>query len=351
MIESAFKTTVKNMMRWQYVLGFLLVWATLTAVNLHWLIDDSYLKMFLDVSSLGVSQKIPLAFSLKDPGYFLLQNIMSGLISFKVFFGLLIFLCLALKFSALVEVNPNVGILDVLPYFLVLGFLHEGIQIRIALALSISLWAIVLLANNQRMLAFLILLLACTFHISAATFFLVFAVVTLYNQFGRAILAIGLVVTVVLAYTNIVPDLLLQVGVATNARFLHYSQGSVLATQNKTGLFQYFFLFVSFLTGFIWVFYKKTTEVWGNLKNIAVTSGLLAVSVLQVFRFNVVVSSRLADLLLLPVVLVMGATLSQLKLKRRYWLLLSVAGILFLYCAARAYVSFNQAPLTYRSIF
>lgn len=339
------------MMRWQYLLGFLLVWATLTAVNLHWLIDDSYLKMFLDASSLGISQKLPLAFTLKDPGYFLLQNIMSGLISFKIFFGLLIFLCLALKFSALVEVNPNVKILDIIPYFLVLGFLHEGIQIRIALALSIALWAIIFFAKKQGLLAFLILLLACSFHISAATFLLVFALVVAYRRFGCPVFLIGVIISAVLVFTNIVPELLIKIGIATNARFLAYSQESVIQVQNKTGLFHYYFLFISFLTGFIWVFYKKTNEVWGNLKITAIASGSLAVAILHVFHFNVVVSSRLADLLLLPVLLVLGATLSQLKQERRYWVFIAMLIILILYCAARAYVSFNQGPLTYRNIF
>ena len=342
---------LKNPLCWQYVIGFLLVWATLTAVNLHWLIDNSYLYMFADASKLDPFQKVPLALGLKDPGYFLVQNIMSSFASFETFFGLLIFICLALKFSALLQVNTKVGVLDVLPYFLILGFLHEGIQIRIAIALSIALWAIVFFAKNQRVLACFILLVACTFHISAATFFLVFASVILYTRFGFILPFIGILISVVLAFTNIVPDLLLKVGVATNARFLLYSQPSFMQIQNKTGLFQYFFLLVSFLTGFIWIFYKKTSEVWANLRLMGITSGLLAVAVLQIFRFNVVVSSRLADLLLLPVVLVMGATLSQLKHQKRYWLLVLILGILFIYCAARAYVSFRQAPLNYHSIF
>ncbi len=341
----------KNLLCWQYIVGFLLVWATLTVVNLHWLIDDSYLKMFLEVSPIGLSQKLSLALTVKDPGYFFVQNIMSSFASFETFFGLLIFICLALKFSALLQVNTKVGVLDVLPYFLILGFLHEGIQIRIAIALSIALWAIVFFAKNQRVLACFVLLVACTFHISAATFFLVFAIAILYSRFGLIVLISGVIISGVLAYSSIVPELLLKVGVATNARFLAYSQGSIVQAQNKTGLFQYFILFVSFLTGFIWIFYKKTSEVWANLRLMGITSGLLAVAVLQIFRFNVVVSSRLADLLLLPVVLVMGATLSQLKHQKRYWLLVLILGILFIYCAARAYISFRQAPLNYHSIF
>ena len=342
---------LKNLLCWQYVVGFLLVWAMLTAVNLHWLIDNSYLQMFLDAGKLSLIHKLSLAFTLKDPGYFLIQNLMSSIAGFEIFFGLLIFLCLVLKFCALLQVNSRPYLLDVLPYFLLLGFLHEGIQIRIAIALSITLWAIIFFAKNQRILALFILLLACTFHISVATFFLVFAFALAYKRLGVKVLVTGVCISGVLAFTSFVPDLLLKVGVATNARFLLYSQQSFLQIQNKTGLFQYFFLFVSFLTGFIWIFYKKTSEVWANLRLMGITSGLLAVAVLQIFRFNVVVSSRLADLLLLPVVLVMGATLSQLKHQKRYWLLVLIIGILFIYCAARAYVSFRQAPLTYQSIF
>jgi len=331
--------------RWEYVAGLLLVWLTLTFVNLHWGIDISYRDWFNLNKAQGLTVSLSnLDFS-KDPAYFLTQAGFSGLVSFDIFFGALIFLCLSLKFSALLQVNKAPGILDVAPYLLVLGFLHEGIQMRIAIALSIALWAIICFAKNQRVLALLILAFACTFHISAAAFFLVFFLVFLYERFGLNVAIASALLTAFLAYTPFIPDLLIWVGEATHARFLTYAQGTIFKNQNSTGLFQYFSLFVIFLTVVVWKDYKPESLVWKKLYQIAITSGLLAIAILQVFRFNVVVSSRLADLLLLPVLLVLGAALTQLKLAKRYWTLSFLLLVLLSYCMARGYVSFHPPSI------
>jgi hypothetical protein len=328
-------------MRWQYASGLLIAWAGLTAVNLHWLIDDWYKYSF----SISASQDFFARFFTidynKDPAYFLLQATLAGLLSFEIFFSLLIFLCLAIKFLALLQVNPIPRILDVAPYFLVLGFLHEGIQMRIAIALSIALWAIVYFSRNQRFLSYSMLVFASTFHISTSTFFFVFLLKYLYSRFGSAVLIAGVSISAILSYTTFVQDLLIQVGVATNARFLLYSQGTVYENQNSTGLFPYFVFFVTFCTAFVWYFYRPVTEVWKNLYRLALSSGLLAIAILQVFSFNVVVSSRLADLLLLPILLVLGATLTQLKNEKRYWPLVLALCVLISYFMARALASFN----------
>lgn len=327
------------------ILGFLFAWIFLAGINLFWGIDVSYRQWFEASGSLDFLVRMGELNFFKDPFYFLIQAIFSGLMNFESFFAGLIFLCLALKFSALLQVNRSPTILDVLPYFLVLGFLHEGIQMRIAIALSIAIWSIILYAKNQRFLALLILALASTFHISASTFFAVFFLLFAFERWGRISIFIWITITIVLAYTPFIPTLLIEVGRLTNARFLLYSEGVVFENQNSTGLFQYFIFFVIFLTGFIWRYYKPISSVWKNLYLIALTSGLLAIAILQIFRFNVVVSSRLADLLLLPVLLVLGATLTQLKNEKKYFQLWIICLILIFYCAARALVSFNPALL------
>ena len=340
-------TKSKNLLCWQYVVGFLLVWATLTAVNLHWLIDNWYQWSFDQNASQAFMERIFTIDYLKDPAYFLVQAVLSSLFSFKVFFGILIFTCLALKFTALMQVNPRPGILDVAPYLLVLGFLHEGIQIRIAIALSIAIWGIIFFAKNQRSLALGLILFASAFHVSASAFFLVFAIHFFFEYFGRRIIFFGVLAATALAYMPFIPDLLIHVGVATDARFLHYSQGIIYQNQNSTGLFRYFVIFVAFLTIFAWYYFKPTAGVWKKLYSLSLVSGLLAISILQIFRFNVVVSSRLADLLLLPILLILGATLTQLKHEKKYFPLFSMSFALICYCAARSFISFN--PLLFRT--
>jgi len=339
---------IKNLTLSKYFLGFLAIWLMLTAINLHWLIDGWYQYSFnLNRSQSFLLRIQGLDFS-KDPSYFLVQAGLSSFVTFEVFFGLLIFLCLALKFFALLQVNNRPGILDVAPYLLVLGFLHEGIQMRIAIALSIALWAIIYFAKNQRALALLILAFACTFHISVSAFFLVFFLVFLYERFGVGVIIFGIFLSAIMAYTSFIPDLLIWVGEVFHARFLSYSQGDALKNQNSTGLFQYFVLFVIFNVAVVWSCFTPESLIWKKLYQITLASGLLAISILQIFRFSVVVSSRLADLLLLPVLLVLGSALTQLKDKRRYWVLSLVILVLGFYCAARGYVSFHPTqPFIY----
>ena len=331
---------LKNLLCWQYVVGFLLVWAMLTAVNLHWLIDNWYQWSFDQNASQAFMERIFTIDYLKDPAYFLVQAVLSSLFSFKVFFGILIFTCLALKFTALMQVNPRPGILDVAPYLLVLGFLHEGIQMRIAIALSIAIWALIFFAKNQRIFAAIILAVASTFHISASTFFIVFISLSLYKRFGKIILIIGAIFTLVVAYTTFGYDLFMHLGTATNARFLNYPK-----EQNSTGLFQYFVFFNILLTSFVFYYFKPKSYVWETLYCLALTSGLMAIAILQILRFSVVTSSRLAELLSLPVLLVLGATLSQLKNEKKYWPLALMMVALVFYCVLRGYVSFSQSHL------
>lgn len=343
-MTSRLNAQLSNALRWRYLGGFLAVWFLLTTLNLHWSVDlYQYQLAFNSNKSQDLLTRLLAVDLKKDPSYFLLQAGIFGLFNFQIFFGLLIFCCLALKFSALLRVNSKPGILDVIPYLLVLGLIHEGIQMRIAIALSIALWAIIFFANHQRVLALFILAMACTFHISAATFFLVFLLVFLYERLGLSVVIASILLAAVLAYTPFIPDLLIWIGEITHARFLAYSQGEIFKNQNSTGLFQYFVLFAIFLTAVVWRFYKPESLVWKKLYQIAITSGLLAIAILQVFRFNVVVSSRLADLLLLPVLLVLGATLTQLNLAKRYWALSFLLLVLLSYSMARGYVSFHPS--------
>jgi EpsG family len=331
----------------QTIFIFFIVWASLVTIHLHWQIDHWYKHSFgLNKAQDFHTRILSLDLS-KDPAYFLVQAVFSGLGSFEVFFGILILICLALKFSALLQVTPRPELLDVAPYLLVLGFMHEGIQMRIAIALSVALWAIIFFAKGRRVSACLLVTLAALFHITAATFFLVFFLVYLQERLGVIVLIGAAILSGILAYTSVIPDILIKVGYITNARFMAYSQGTFFENQNKTGLFQYFIFFILFLTLYVWRYYKPHCMVWKNLKLLALTSGFVAAAILQIFRFNVVVSARLAELLLLPVLLVLGTTLVQLKNDKKYLTLSCIVAALVFYCAVRGVVSFNQTPLPF----
>jgi hypothetical protein len=269
-----------------------------------------------------------------------LQNLTGIFFGFNTFFLIIIFSSLFIKFKALLNIQKNISVWHVLPYLFVLSFLHEGIQVRIALALSIGLWAIIFYARKNYVLAIIILLIASTFHITVLTFLLVAVTLYLYQCFKHRFIYLAVFFTLLFSFTSFLPDALHALGRMTNARFMSYSEG-FYEIQNKSGLFQYFFVFVGVLTAFVWRYDESKTELWRGLKHVGVASGCLAVSILLVFGFNVVLSSRLADLLLLPLLLVLGSTLSQLRDQRRWVLLGGMTFTLVFYGILRWVVSFK----------
>lgn len=330
-----------------YSVAFVLIAAGLSALNLYFLVDDSYSRLFYESQALSAWQKLTVFSLLKDPAYFILQNLLGSFVSFPIFFILIIFTSLLIKFRALLYLEKPISLWHVMPYLAVLGFLHEGIQVRIALALSVALWSLVLFVKDQQWRSLLVLLLASTFHLSVLAFLLVYVLVVLHQRFGRRFLFLSILLLGLIIFTNIVPELMEFFGRMTNARYMAYAQ-SLTEAPNKTGLFQYYFIFIAFLVAFVGYFYQPSAISWVRLKELAMTSACLAIAILLILRFNVIVSSRLADLLLLPLALALGATLVQLRDARQYVLLWGMTFILLVYGGLRGLISFN--PQLFKSL-
>lgn len=133
-------------------------------------------------------------------------------------------------------------------------------------------------------------------------------------------------------------DLLLKIGYLLNSRHIYYIGQ---ADQNKTGLYPYYYLFVGTLSFMIWHLFKPKNELWDRMYQLAVASGCLAFSGLVIFHFSVIIASRLADLLLFPLTVIMGALLVQLKLEKKYLHLSLGLLIIIVYGVLRGMISFT----------
>lgn len=330
-----------------YSITFIFIAACLSALNLYFLVDDSYQRLYGVSQALSIDQRF-LGFSaLKDPAYFILQNLFGSFVSFPIFFVVIIWSSLFIKLRALLILEPHISWWHVIPYLLVLGFLHEGIQVRIALALSIALWALVLYVHQRQWSALIVLLMASTFHLSVLAFLLVFVGLICYQYFGRQFIYLSILLTGITVFTNIVPDLMGYWGRITNARYMAYAE-SLSEAPNKSGLFQYYFIYIGLLAGLVWHIYQPKSLLWMRFKEVALASAGLAIGILLILRFNVIVSSRLADLLLLPLLLVLGATLVQLRDAKQYALQWGIISILLIYGGLRGLISFN--PSLFKSL-
>jgi hypothetical protein len=280
-----------------------------------------------------------------EPGYFTLQALSVDFLSYKIFAGLIIFLALAIKYLALKRMLPRPSCLVVLPWLLVLSFLHEGTQLRGALSLSVVFLAITFWVQDKALIALLLILLASLFHSSALIFILIFMLIALHRHFGVVIYWSALAVSALLMIPGLAEKVVMGVGEAINARYLNYTRGAISRVLNVSGLFSYFFLFPALLTAFVFKFSKTTSNIEIRIKELALVSGIAAVCVLQVLRFNTIIASRLADLLLFPVTLGMGLLLVQLHRNGNKRVLATILVILIGYCAARGYVTFSPRPV------
>lgn len=313
-----------------------LLTAILGSLSLYFEIDE-YRRQFEIARSTRFVEQI-FSFKAQDHAFSFLQNFFAEFFDFKFFAVFCIFLALSLKMIALLSINKNLTLLSVLPYILVLSFLHEGIQIRVAIALSIVFIAIIYFIRDKKLSAWLLLILAAMFHMSALIFGEVFLLCELFDRYKEKVFYMGLVVIAAIMFLLSLPDILIGLGEMFNSRYNVYI-GRV--DQNRSGLFSYFYLFVAALTFLIWYLFKPKDDLWNRLYHLSVISGCLAFTTLLMFHFSVVIASRLADILIFPLVVVMGALLVQLKDTKRHFLLWTLILGLTGYCILRGLVSFT----------
>lgn len=332
-----------------YAATFLLVWGSLLYLNLHWSRDvSSYRAYFNAVQPTDLLGRLSQVDWLRDPGYFVLQNISVGLISFEAFIGLIIFVSLLMKLMALMQVYPRVSIPLIFPYLMLLGFMHEGTQLRIGLALAFSLWALVFWVQDKKAYAIVALVIGCLFHISVATYFFILALIFLVTRFGVRVYFFAFLIALVLASPVITNQIFLAIGEMTHARYMSYSQGAIFRTLNVTGLFQYYFLFFILLAILIWRYFSPALIVEKQWRQLSLVCAIAAIFFLIDFRFNTVVASRLADLMLLPIAVTLGLLMEDLWFGKRSRLFIFLMMLLCAYCFARGYTIFSfrpQAPM------
>lgn len=324
---------------------FLLVWIALWALNLGWSRDvhATYEFPYRVAQALTFVDRFKLLNIYRDPGYYIFQNIFASFLPFQYFLGLVIFACLSIKLSALWQLSSRPGILEVIPYLAVLSFLHEGTQIRIALALSIVMLALASWAQERRLIAMTLLFLACLFHWSAAIYVIVFAVIFLAQLSGPAVYFVGAGMSLAVMGLPLLNDFIVLIaGPFAHARYTVYLGNYFASNQNSSGLFPFFIFFIVVLVALVWALFKPNNLRLQYLKLFALVSGCLSISCQIIFRFSVVIASRFGDLLLLPVLIALGFTLVQLNKERRYLLLVSIIFGLIAYAVIRAYITFGS---------
>ena len=332
------------------LLGLFVLWFILWQMNLHLSRDSrSYIEYFHDALKLSLAERLSQMNWLKDPGYFVIQNIGVELLSFSALMAVIVLIAMAAKMMALKFAShqlegrePNYWI--IVPYLCTLSYLHEVTQIRTALATGLLVWAIVFWGQNKIFYAILITLGASLFHASALLFFIPFTIILAAQHLGRWVYFAVLALASILALPDLAPRLMLTMGEAFDLRYLAYIRGAISRTLNTTGLFPYFVFFFITLLGVLWKYGSPTNAYWSQERTLAIVCAFTAIVALQIFRFNTVIASRIADLMLLPMAYVLGTILVDAK-KQNKRLFLVLFAILLAYALARGYVTLSpRAP-------
>jgi len=278
----------------------------------------------------------------RDPGFFFTQAIFVEFSSYYLWIAFLVLASLLSKYIFVTKFWSNPSFLLFVPYLLVLSYLHEGTQIRAAIALAIGVWVFYASFNRQYVLACALLALAATFHLSVLILGVPLMMLMLYERYPKSSAMIFLMLVFLLMNPNWVNDLVLSLGgTLAKERYFLYVNPPVMGSQNTSGLYVLFIPFVLILVGMIWLFYRPGNREERYFAGVAKMSGVLALAILGIFQFSVIVSSRLADLLLFPVLIVFGALLWQWWQAKKYGRVIASVATLIVYCAVRSYISFG----------
>ena len=336
-------TSKKNPLHWTEALFVLVILALLVAIQLYLSRDlHEYRRYFTEAAQLPLAPRFAQLNWLRDPGYFMIQNITVSFMPFAFWMSFLVGLSWLSKYVFIRYWWPNRTLVVCLPYLLILSFLHEGTQIRAALAVAIAIWAIWACKQRRYALTILLFSLASSLHLSVLILALPLLMQRVYMRSPKITATIFILMVFLLMNPAWINDLIRELGGSlAMERYFLYVNSAVIAKQNTSGLYVGFIPFVLVLVLITWTQYRPESLEQQWFWSYAKMSGILALAVLGIFQFSVIVSSRLTDLLLFPVVLIIGAVIAQWwgEHKKGYAILLMLG--LLAYCALRSMVSFG----------
>lgn len=275
-----------------------------------------------------------------EPVFSIIQIALSEFIPFYLFVCFIVFFSLALKFSAIINIYSKAYFLYFVPYLLVLGFLHEGTQIRIGLALSVAIWSIIFYCRFRFLLAAITLIVAIFIHVSVVIIATIYVLDFLQRKSNKYIFTLILLLFTVFGFVINHIEIYQNYLSLIHPRIESYFSQNLIDNQNSSGLFIFYIPFIAGIILYARTYYIPTTEFLRRFYNYSILSGLIGLIFLILLSSNVIVSSRLAEVLIFPCLIILGGALYQNYLNKKF--LIFTLGILWLlvYFLARSYVIF-----------
>ena len=239
----------------------------------------------------------------KEPLFFISSKAAGQLVGFSIFVFLatVILLTIKLRYLSKIMQDPFLGTFFYVCFYLLL---LEGTAIRVGYAIAFIIPALYFLREHKFLYAFLLILVASQIHLTALIFLIVFPLyffkslnIFVYLAFIFSPLLIIFDISVLKMFKELI--------VTINPKYLHYFGEKKLLVQNSTGLYLYFIAFFSMLLSAVF-FYMKELVLNDRFISSVFSITLCGIVSMCVFHDFVAIGARFGELLLVPIVILLG---------------------------------------------
>lgn len=268
----------------------------------------------------------------KEPLFFTLAKAIGQLLGFSafVFLATVVFLTIKLHFLSKIIKDPYLGAFFYVCFYLLL---FEGTAIRVGYAVAFIVSALYCLKEHKFLYAFLLIVVASQIHLTALVFLIVFPLY-FFRRFNTLVYLAFILSPLLIVSDISIFNILKELIVIVNPRYLYYLGENKLHVQNSTGLFFYFIAFFAMLLLFVFYYLKELIQKDRFISTIFSVT-LCGVIFMCIFKDFVAVGARFGELLLVPIVILLSYLYLKFSLNKMFLHQVALIALSFLYFIAR----------------
>ncbi|CAG0963259.1 hypothetical protein MTYP_00847 [Methylophilaceae bacterium] len=268
----------------------------------------------------------------KEPLYFFSSKAIGQWVGFPSFIMLATTSLLAIKLYYLKKISQD-EYWGIFFYICLYLLLFEGTAVRVGYAVALVIPALYLIHARSYLYAFLLILLASQIHFTTIIYLIAFPIF-FYKSLYRLIYGLVLIAPIIVLLDISILNLLKDLIVSINPKYLYYFKEQRLINQNSTGLYYYFIVFFMVLLSVIYLYlkHKINKDRWLSM---VFCINLVGVILMCVFHDIVSVGARLGELLLVPIVIMLSQLYVHFRENKLIFQQYSLVSVFVAYFLAR----------------
>jgi len=211
--------------------------------------------------------------------------------------------------------------------------LLEGTAIRVGFAIACIIPALYFLKEHKFFYAFLLILIASQIHLTALLFLIAFPLY-FFKPLNVIVYLAFIFSPLLIVFDISVLNMLKELIATINPKYLYYFKEDRLVVQNSTGLYLYFIAFFTVLLGAVFV-YLRDLVMNDRFLSTIFSITLCGIILMCVFHDFVAVGARFGELLLVPIVILLGHFYKTFALNKMLLHQFALVSMSLSYLAAR----------------